>query len=139
RGREPGAARGDRAAYRPSAACAAAAPLHRQRRDDRSRGVLRASPPRHGDSGRRAQRPQAGIGMVMTQTLRDALAATRVAATAPQPGNSRDLVLGILRAAAEDPEVQAALRDVPAGRALLRFTDTHEAIEVSAGGGRLAA
>jgi len=75
----------------------------------------------------------------MTQTLRDALAATRVAATAPQPGNSRDLVLGILRAAAEDPEVQAALRDVPAGRALLRFTDTHEAIEFSAGEGRLAA
>ena len=77
--------------------------------------------------------------MVMTETLRTALAGARVAATAPQPGNSRDLVLGILRAAADDPEVQAALRDVPAGRALLRFTDTHEAIEFSAGEGRLAA
>ena len=76
--------------------------------------------------------------MIM-EPLRSALASARVAGTAPQPGNSRDLVLGILRAAADDPEVQAALRDVPAGRALLRFTDTHEAIEFSAGEGRLAA
>ena len=74
-----------------------------------------------------------------TPTLDAALAAARAAATASGQGNARDLVLGVLRAAADDERVHNALRDVPAGRALLRFTDTHEAIEFSAGEGRVAA
>ena len=50
-----------------------------------------------------------------------------------------DLVLRILTVASGTDTVRAALKDVKAGRALLRFTDTHEAIEFSAGEGRLAA
>ena len=72
--------------------------------------------------------------------LAEAIEAARVAATAvPRQANARDLVLEILRAAAADERAIANLRDVPHGRALLRFTDSDEAIEFSAGEGRLSA
>ena len=69
--------------------------------------------------------------------LEEAIQAARVASTSPP--NVRDAVLAILAAAAEDERVIANLKDVPAGRALLRFTDTQEAIEFQAGDGRLHA
>jgi hypothetical protein len=53
--------------------------------------------------------------------------------------SARDAVLAILTAAAEDERVLANLRDVSAGRALLRFTDSDEAIEFQAGDGKLHA
>jgi hypothetical protein len=72
--------------------------------------------------------------------LEDAIQAARVAASSPpNPANARDAVLAILAAAAEDGRVTGNLRDVRAGRALLRFTDTEEAIEFQAGDGRLHA
>lgn len=49
------------------------------------------------------------------------------------------LVLRILSAAEAAPEVSGALTGVPAGRALLRFTDASAAIELAAGDGRLHA
>ena len=72
--------------------------------------------------------------------LEDAIQAARIASTSPpNPLNVREAVLAILAAAAEDERVIANLKDVPAGRALLRFTDTQEAIEFQAGDGRLHA
>ena len=72
--------------------------------------------------------------------LDDAIQAARVASTSPpNPLNARDAVLAILAAAAEDQHVLGNLKDVRAGRALLRFTDTQEAIEFQAGDGRLHA
>lgn len=72
--------------------------------------------------------------------LEDALEAARVGAISPpNPVSPRDAVLKILAAAAEDERVLAGLADVAAGRALLRFTDTDEAIEFQAGQGRLHA
>ena len=72
--------------------------------------------------------------------LEDAIQAARVGATSPpNPANARDAVLSILAAAAEDERVLDNLKDVRAGRALLRFTDTQEAIEFHAGDGRLHA
>jgi hypothetical protein len=72
--------------------------------------------------------------------LEDAIQAARVASTSPpNPANVRDSVLAILAAAAEDERVLENLKDVQAGRALLRFTDTQEAIEFQAGDGRLHA
>ena len=72
--------------------------------------------------------------------LADAIQAARVASTSPpNPEHARDAVLAILAAAAEDERVIANLKDVPASRALLRFTDTQEAIEFQAGDGRLYA
>jgi hypothetical protein len=72
--------------------------------------------------------------------LDDAIQSARVASTSPpNPLNARAAVLAILAAAAEDDRVIANLKDVPAGRALLRFTDTQEAIEFQAGDGRLHA
>ena len=72
--------------------------------------------------------------------LEDAIAAARVAAVAvPREGNARDLVLEVLRAAAEDERVRANLKDVPKGRGLLRFTDSDEAIEFEAGDGMITA
>ncbi len=72
--------------------------------------------------------------------LEDAIQAARIASTSPpNPANARDAVLAILAAAAEDERVLENLRDVRAGRALLRFTDTQEAIEFQAGDGRLHA
>jgi hypothetical protein len=72
--------------------------------------------------------------------LAEAIEAARVAAIAPpREAHARDLVLDILRAAADDPAVRENLRDVPKGRALLRFTDSDEAIEFSAGEGSVTA
>ena len=72
--------------------------------------------------------------------LQDAIQAARIASTSPpNPVNARDAVLAILAAASEDERVLENLRDVRAGRALLRFTDTQEAIEFQAGDGRLHA
>ncbi|HUG05443.1 MAG TPA: hypothetical protein VMQ78_02755 [Candidatus Limnocylindria bacterium] len=72
--------------------------------------------------------------------LDEAIQAARAASTSPaSPASARDAVLAILAAAADDERVRANLRDVPAGRALLRFTDTREAIEFQAGDGRLHA
>ena len=72
--------------------------------------------------------------------LQDAIQAARIASTSPpNPVNARDAVLAILAAAAEDERVLENLKDVRAGRALLRFTDTQEAIEFQAGDGRLHA
>ncbi|HEU5288150.1 MAG TPA: hypothetical protein VFV20_07095 [Candidatus Limnocylindria bacterium] len=72
--------------------------------------------------------------------LEEAIEAARVAASSPpNPVSARDAVLAILTAAAEDERVLANLRDVSAGRALLRFTDTDEAIEFQAGDGKLHA
>ena len=72
--------------------------------------------------------------------LEEAIQAARVASTSsPDPAHARDAVLAILTAAAEDERVLANLSDVRAGRALLRFTDTQEAIEFQAGDGRLHA
>ncbi len=76
----------------------------------------------------------------MTTKLYEAIEAARVAATSPpNPVNARDAVLAILAAAAEDDTVREHLRDVAASRALLRFTDTDEAIEFQAGDGALHA
>ena len=73
-------------------------------------------------------------------TLEEAIEAARVAASSgPNPVNARDAVLAILSAASTDPRVNENLRDVPKGRALLRFTDTDEAIEFAAGEGTLHA
>lgn len=72
--------------------------------------------------------------------LEEAIEAARVAASSPpNPVNARDAVLGILSAASQDGRVLANLKDVSAGRALLRFTDTDEAIEFQAGAGKLHA
>jgi hypothetical protein len=72
--------------------------------------------------------------------LEEAIEAARVAASSPpNPVNAREAVLRILSAAADDDRVLANLRDVAAGRALLRFTDTDEAIEFQAGEGKLQA
>lgn len=72
--------------------------------------------------------------------LEDAIQAARSGATSPpNPLHARDAVLAILVAAAEDERVLENLKDVAAGRALLRFTDTQEAIEFQAGDGRLHA
>jgi hypothetical protein len=72
--------------------------------------------------------------------LQEAIQAARVGSTSPpNPANVRDAVLAILTVAAEDAAVITNLKDVPAGRALLRFTDTQEAIEFQAGDGRLHA
>ena len=50
-----------------------------------------------------------------------------------------ELVLRILTAASETDTVREALKDVKAGRALLRFTDIGRAIEFQAGAGELRA
>jgi len=50
-----------------------------------------------------------------------------------------ELVLRILTAASETDTVREALKDVKAGRALLRFTDIGRAIEFHAGAGALHA
>ena len=72
--------------------------------------------------------------------LAEAIEAARVAASSgPNPVNARDAVLAILLAASTDEVVLANLKDVAAGRALLRFTDAQEAIEFQAGDGRLFA
>ena len=72
--------------------------------------------------------------------LEEAIESARVDATSPpNPIGARDAVLRIFAAAAEDERVRANLRDIAAKRALLRFTDTNEAIEFRAGEGELHA
>lgn len=71
-----------------------------------------------------------------------ALAEARTLASSAERGAAGDVasLLGrILEAASETDEVRDALRDVPEGRALLRFTDAPIAIEFQAGNGRLHA
>jgi hypothetical protein len=73
-------------------------------------------------------------------TLEEAIQAARVAATGrPREGHARDLVLDILHAAEQDPRVSENLKGIPKGRALLRFTDSDEAIEFAAGEGTIHA
>jgi len=73
-------------------------------------------------------------------TLDEAIEAARVAASSgPNPVNAREAVLRILEAASSDERVLANLKDVAGARALLRFTDTNEAIEFQAGDGKLHA
>ena len=60
-------------------------------------------------------------------------------AGATDPAVIAALLHRIFDAAADTPEVAAALRDVAAGRALLRATDGAFAIEFQAGDGRLHA
>jgi len=73
-------------------------------------------------------------------TLEEAIEAARIAASSgPNPVNTREAVLRILEAAASDERVLANLKDVVAARALLRFTDTNEAIEFQAGDGKVDA
>ncbi len=57
----------------------------------------------------------------------------------PVPEAVIDLVLRILDGASDTQRVLDQLRDVSAGRALLRFTDGARAIEFQAGDGRLFA
>ena len=74
--------------------------------------------------------------------LEEAIQAARVASTSPpNPLNVRDAVLVILAvtAASGTDTVREALKDVKAGRALLRFTDIGRAIEFQAGAGELHA
>jgi hypothetical protein len=58
---------------------------------------------------------------------------------APDPAGVAPLLLRILGAAADTPEVTSALEGVPASRALLRVTDAGAAIEFQAGEGRVHA
>ena len=74
------------------------------------------------------------------QELTAVLDEAQARAKADGSGNDiPDLVLRILTAASSTEAVQAALKDVKAGRALLRFTDIGRAIEFQAGDGRLHA
>jgi len=60
-------------------------------------------------------------------------------AGAVDPAAVPPLLVRILAAAADTPEVADALRDVPASRALLRVTDAGAAVEFAAGEGGLRA
>jgi hypothetical protein len=74
------------------------------------------------------------------EELSAALAEAQTRAKADGGGNDvPDLVLRILTAASGTDTVRSALKDVKAGRALLRFTDIGRAIEFKAGGGELHA
>lgn len=77
----------------------------------------------------------------MTQEeLSAALAEAHARAKKNGSGNDiPDLVLRILTAASGTDNVRNALKDVKAGRALLRFTDIGRAIEFKAGAGELHA
>ncbi len=66
-------------------------------------------------------------------------ATQRAAQADVDPSAVAPLVLRILSAAADTPEVTDALTGVPASRALLRVTDTNAAIELQAGDGRIHA
>jgi len=77
---------------------------------------------------------------VTKQELTAALSEARARAKTNGSGNDvPDLVLRILTAASGTESVRDALKDVKAGRALLRFTDIGRAIEFQAGDGRLHA
>ena len=74
------------------------------------------------------------------EELSAALAEAQTRAKTDGSGNDvPDLVLRILAAASTTDAVRDALKDVKAGRALLRFTDIGRAIEFQAGDGRLHA
>lgn len=74
------------------------------------------------------------------EELSAALAEAHARAKADGSGNDvPDLVLRILTAASATDTVREALKDVKAGRALLRFTDVGRAIEFKAGAGELHA
>lgn len=67
------------------------------------------------------------------------LATARAARAEADPSGVAELLLRILRAAADTREVTEALADVALSRALLRITDSASAIELQAGSGRLRA
>lgn len=73
--------------------------------------------------------------MSLAATLEEARA---LAGGAADPLRAADLFERIVRGAAASPTVTDALRDVPSGRALLRFTDAEIAFEFQAGEGRLS-
>jgi hypothetical protein len=71
-------------------------------------------------------------------TLAEALNEARALAEGDaDPSSAADVLERVVNAAAATPSVLAALRDVPAGRALLRFTDGEQAFEFGAGEGLL--
>jgi hypothetical protein len=77
---------------------------------------------------------------VTKEELSAALEEAKARAKTDGSGNDvPDLVLRILTAASETDTVREALKDVKAGRALLRFTDIGRAIEFQAGAGALHA
>jgi hypothetical protein len=77
---------------------------------------------------------------VTKEELTVALSEARARAKTDGSGNDvPDLVLRILSAASGTESVRDALKDVKAGRALLRFTDIGRAIEFQAGDGKLHA
>ena len=74
------------------------------------------------------------------EELSAALAETHARAKTDGSGNDvPELVLRILTAASGTDTVRESLKDVKAGRALLRFTDIGRAIEFKAGAGDLRA
>ena len=74
------------------------------------------------------------------QKLATVLAEARARSASDGSGNDVvELVLRILAAASDTDAVRDALKDVQAGRALLRFTDIGRAIEFQAGDGKLHA
>lgn len=74
------------------------------------------------------------------EELSAALAEAQTRAKTNGAGNDvPELVLRILTAASDTDTVRDSLKDVKAGRALLRFTDIGRAIEFKAGGGQLHA
>jgi len=76
--------------------------------------------------------------LTLAAALDDARRAAAAGAT-PVPDEVAALLERILSAASASPTVIAALADVGAGRALLRFTDAPIAFEFSAGAGALRA
>jgi hypothetical protein len=77
---------------------------------------------------------------VTKEELSAALEEAKARAKTDGSGNDvPELVLRILTAASETDTVREALKDVKAGRALLRFTDIGRAIEFQAGAGELHA
>ena len=74
------------------------------------------------------------------EELSAALAEAQARAKTDGSGNDvPELVLRILTAASGTDTVRESLKDVTAGRALLRFTDIGRAIEFKAGAGELHA
>jgi hypothetical protein len=77
---------------------------------------------------------------VTKEELSAALEEAKARAKTDGSGNDvPELVLRILTAASATDSVRDALKDVKAGRALLRFTDIGRAIEFKAGAGELHA
>jgi hypothetical protein len=77
---------------------------------------------------------------VTKEELAAALADAQTRAKTNGSGNDvPELVLRILTLASQTDTVREALKDVKAGRALLRFTDIGRAIEFKAGAGELRA